>query len=201
MLSGLPKTFESGVNFKPGNGTGVGYICYPVEERAGRQDEARVWFTSLQYKLNLSNDIALLMIMMMSVFIIWYRLKNEVQDMNTRQSNDLATVIARAISKGQERTLYKTAAFVCTPYIILRLPLYIYGRDEIIDPPVGLGVCILLYDLQFCIHFLVYAFLHQDYQKAYHDMLRVLFPRCIKERETDRDTNAAQQPLHLPKHF
>ena len=139
--------------------------------------------------------------MVVSISIIWHHLRNEVKDRKNRQSNDLGTVFALAIAKGQERSLYKTAAFVCTPYIILRLPLYIYGRTEITDPPVGLGVCILLYDLQFCTHFLIYAVIQKDYQRAYYDMLRVLFPRCIQERETERNTGASQHPLHLPIHF
>ena len=190
LLLGLPKSFESGVEFRPGDGTESGYQCYSAERSTGANNEwTNVWFTKLQYTLNLINDASLLIIMLLSILLIWLSFERQANDQTTRQSTDLGKAVVLRVTQAKRKSLYKTAAFLCTPNILLRLPLYIYGRQAITNPPVGLGICTLLYNLQFCTHFIIYRFIHRDYDCAYTDMLRKLFPTCMKKEELDDEIN------------
>ena len=178
LLITCPKYLENGVKYKPGNGKEIGYTCYAVE--LNNKNETMVWLTKLQFELNLFNDIALLLIMVSSILVIWFSFKTEVRE----QSRVRETIyFGKAIEKAREKTLYKTAAIFCMPYIVLALRIYIYGRTEITDIPFGLGTCILLHNLQFCTHFLVYAVIHKDYYSAYYDVLKIIklyaqIPQC-----------------------
>ena len=164
-----PKYLEKDVKFKAGNGKEIGYTCYPVELH--NKNETMVWLTKLQFEINLFNDIALILIMVSSILVIWFSFKKDVRE----QSKVRQTIyFEKAIEKAREKTLYKTAAIFCTPYIVLALPIYIYGRTEITHIPFGLGTCILLHNMQFCTHFLVYALIHQDYYFAYYDVLKII---------------------------
>ena len=182
VLTMLPKYFETGVKFTPGNGQEVGYMCYPMETSFQNTNGTRVWFTQTQYVINLSNDIFILLIMVGSIFIIWHGFQREVKDNKTRlQGNERGLTFVNTIAKAAEKQLITTAVIICTTYVVLRLPLYIYGRTEITFIPVGLAACVLLYVMQFCTHFVIYAIIQNGYQRAYHDTLRLIFPSCIKE--------------------
>ena len=199
LLLGLPKSFESGVRFSPGNGTESGYQCYPQERPVILKNDLRitchkewisVWFTKLQYSLNLINDVSLLIIMLISILLIWLSFEMKMKNQTMRQSTEFGRAWVHTITQVQRKSLYKTAAFLCTPNIVLRLPLYVYGRVPIINPPIGLGICTLLYNLQFCTHFLIYQFINKDYDSAYRDLLRKLFTICMKKKDSDDDINA-----------
>ena len=191
LLLGLPKSFESGVRFSPGNGTESGYQCYSEERRVGCNEEwISVWFTRLQCSLNLINDVSLLIIMLISILLIWLSFEMKMKNQTMRQSTEFGRAWVHNITQAQRKSLYKTAAFLCTPNIVLRLPLYVYGRVPIIDPPIGLGICTLLYNLQFCTHFLIYQFINKDYDSAYRDLLRKLFPICMENEDSDDNINA-----------
>ena len=138
--------------------------------------------------MNLSNDIFILVTMVVSVFIIWHGFRRELKDSRKRiQSNAIGLIQLNIIANAQLKQLITTAAVIFTTYLILRVPLYIYGRMEITSMPLGLSVCNLLYESQFCTHFLIYAIIQTNYRRAYYDMLRL--PRCTKEQTSDNNTN------------
>ena len=180
ILTGFPKYFEADVTFKPGQGKELGYMCYSVEVR--NKHETMAWFTKKQYELNLFNDINLLFIMVSSISLIWYSLEKEAKDSKTRQSTEFGKLEMRNLEKSRKRSFIRSTIMICAPYIFLRLPIFIYGRTEITSLPVGLGGCSLLYELQFCIHFVFYAFIHKDYRLAYKDLFSILFSKCIKSQ-------------------
>lgn len=178
ILTGFPKYFEPNVKYKPGQGKELGYMCYPVEVR--NKNETMTWFTERQYGLNMFNDISLLLIMVSSISLIWYNFEKEAKDIKNRQSTDFGKEILGELEKSRKRSFIRSSIMICAPYIFLRLPIFIYGRTETTNLPVGLGGCSLLYELQFCIHFVFYAFIHKDYQLAYKELFNNLFSKCVK---------------------
>ena len=182
ILTGLPKYLEADVTFRPGQGNELGYLCYPVETR--NKTKTMTWLTQRQIDINLFNDISLLLIMFSSILLIWYNLEKESTKAKNRQSTDLGKSLKGVEMKARKRSLYSTSAMICVPYMLLRLPIFIFGRTETTNLPVGLGACSLLYDLQFCLHFVFYAFILEDYKLAYNDLFKILLSKCKKTNDS-----------------
>ena len=182
ILTGLPKYLEADVTFRPGHGNELGYLCYPVE--ISNKTEAMTWLTQLQFEINLFNDISLLLIMFSSIFLIWHNLIKDATIAKNRQSTKFGEILKDNEMKSRKRSLYNTSAMICAPYMLLRLPIFIYGRTETTNLPVGLGACSLLYDLQFCLHFVFYAFILEDYKLAYNDLFKILLSKCKKTNDS-----------------
>ena len=183
----MPKVFESDVIFAPGkgpqareNGTEVGYLCY------SHQNERRVIFTRMQYNLNLFSDIMVLLVVIISSGISVWGFKTEVKHKrNKLEADQLKLFRYNVITTLKEKRLNITVCSICITYIVLRLPLYVLGQIEINHIGFGIGFCFFLYNMQFCIHFLIYAIGGKDYREAYRDMLNLIFPCCCKRQTTN----------------
>ena len=71
ILIRLPTRFETGVDFAPGNGSGIGYICYAIE------DGKRVVFTNVQWGFSVAYSTTILAIIVVSYLSSWWGLKKE----------------------------------------------------------------------------------------------------------------------------
>ena len=176
VLMGLPKYLEKDVIFKPGQGKEHGYICYPFEISANGTSEKMRWLTRRQYRMNIFNDVFLLVIIVSSIILIWYKLDLESKNAKEHLSIDFSKTLKDIETKARKRSLRNAALMICVPYILLRLPIFIYGQTDATDFVVL--SCIFLYELQFCIHFVIFAFIHNDYLSAYKDSFNFLLMKC-----------------------
>ena len=176
VLMGLPKYLENDVIFKPGQGKEHGYICYPFEISANGTSEKMRWLTKRQYGMNIFNDVSILLIMVSSIILIWYKLDLESKNAKGHLSIDFSKTLKDIETKARKRSLRNAALMICVPYTLLRLPIFIYGQTDVTDFVVL--SCIFLYELQFCIHFIIFAFIHNDYLSAYKDSFNFLQMIC-----------------------
>ena len=176
----LPALYEQNVEFGPGNGLEKGYICYPKET----DNENTVWFTQAQYKVSLANDVMIFFVMATSYLTIWFTFKKAVNDKNDNLAHDeLARLRVNVRANILEKRMIFTIGIICVYYVLLRFPIFFYGRTQISKITFGLGFCIVLYKIQFCLHFIVYAIIHESYRNAYFDILKILVPCCFKREK------------------
>lgn len=198
VLINLARVFEQGITFKPGktNQTPdeeVGYLCYAYE---GRQ---RVLFTTMSYAINLVNDIAVFVVILISNGISIFAFKNEVQKMNdaeVMERDELKRLRYNIISKLKERKLGAMVFCICLCYILLRLPLTIIGNESIHYWNFKFAFCMFLYNLQFTIHSVIYPIGGKDFAICYLDMLKKIFPCCFHNHSTN-----ANMSFHIPLHL
>ena len=191
ILINIPKILESDVDFKPGpgNGSGYGYLCYSIK------NGTIVVLTETQYILNLINDSIIFLIIVISSFVSWFRFKKEVDQHRTdAKNNDVKILALNICAKVEEQTMRIAVSIVCAYYVVVRLPLYIFGHPSMIglighdSVWIAAGISIILYIMQFCTHFLIYAVIMLNFRKAYVDTLQVVFPCCFKCTKSN-DTN------------
>ena len=160
----LQKSFEENVVFKPGKDNRseneVGYICYPVE------NGTRVMWTDLQFRMNITGDILVLLVIALSATISWISLKNEISDNRDKLPNDqLGQLRYTIIAKLKQKDLSLSVSIICITYIICRFPLAISGRSaDINQHTLWLQFCFLLYNLQFATHFIIYAIFQYNFR-------------------------------------
>ena len=176
----LQKSFEENVVFEPGKDHSseyeVGYICYPVE------NGIRVMWTDLQFKMNITGDVLVLLVIALSATISWISFKNEVKDNTEKLANDQLRLLRyNLIAKLKQKDFSLSVSIICITYIICRFPLAISGRSaDINQHTLTLQLLFLLYNLQFTTHFIIYAIFHNNFRDAYCDILRKIFPCCSK---------------------
>ena len=180
----LPKSFEQGVDFQPGklpnststNRSEVGYLCYPTE------NGTKVMWTDTQFELNLTTDILVLLAILISATISWLSFKREISDNRDKLAHDQIRLLRyNIVAKLKKKDLSLSVSIICITYIICRFPLAIIGTSSDINHHTfWLQFCSLLYDLQFGLHFLVYAIFQNNYRDAYFDVLKRIFPCCNK---------------------
>ena len=184
ILLYLPAVNEEDVIFEPGKGLEQGYICYPKEN--GTKSNGTVWFTEVQYTTSLANDVMIFLIMSASYLTIWFTFKKEVKlKIEGHPFDELARLRVNIKAQFLERRMIFTIGIICAYYVLLRFPIFYYGRTPISVMTFGLGCCIILHQLQFCLHFVVYAIIHESYRNAYIDILKIFLPCCLhRERKT-----------------
>ena len=173
IVINLPERFEPGISYAPGNGTGVGYVCYAVE--GGKF----VIFTKEQWIFCLLTDIFLFIVIILSYLVARSGIKKETA--KTR-----SVILERGISKRQSRLfefktytksihrgLRLTISLICLSWVIFRLPLIILGRAEI--DSYAFNFLFAMYSMQFSIHFIMYAIVEESYRSAYKDILKEAF--------------------------
>lgn len=190
----LPKSFEQNVVFKPGKDNRseneVGYICYPVE------NGTTVMWTDLQFRMNITGDVMVLLVIALSATISWISFKNEISDNRDKLENDQLRLLRyNLIAKLKQKELSLSVSIICITYIICRFPLAISGHSaDINQHTLGLHLCFLLYNLQFTTHFIVYAIFQNNFRDAYCDILRKIFP-CYSNvccsRNSEHETSAS----------
>ena len=87
--------------------------------------------------------------------------------------------------------------YVC--YVVLRLPLFLFGKDFNLEGGVGgdngsslwLAICVIIYQIQFSMNFLIYAVLVSNYRKAFRDIISMIFPCCFKSPMPNRNNDLA----------
>ena len=173
ILINLPERFEPGIDYAPGNGTGVGYVCYAVE--GGKL----VVFTKEQWIFSLVTDIFLFTVIIISYLVAWCGIKKETaktrsvileRGISTRQSRLFEF---KTHTKSIQRDLRLTISLICLSWVIFRLPLIILGRAEIDSNT--FNFLFAMYSMQFCIHFIMYAIVEKSYRSAYKDILNEIF--------------------------
>ena len=187
---GLPKSFERNVDFSPGNGSEIGYICLPVEN--GKYTV----FTETQFNVNIITDMMILLTLIVCGYISWSNVRREIRNNRDRlEHNEIMLFQYNIATKGKERSRTITVVIICASYIILRFPLLVFGRTEDIHVSyLGLGICVFLFNMQFCFHFLIYAIVQTNYRNAYFDLLRIIFSctnRC--RRSNNQRSNITAQ--------
>ena len=172
ILINLPERFESGITYAPGNGTGVGYVCYAIE------DGSLVIFTKEQWIFSLITDIFLFIVIVLSYLVALYGIRKDSaytkrkiieRSNSTRQSRIFEF---NTHTKTIKRGLRLTICLICLSWIIFRLPLIILGRAEIDSNT--FNFLFALYNMQFCIHFIMYAIVEESYRIAYKNILKDL---------------------------
>ena len=180
-LFNLPKSFEPDVDFRPGkkhsSNNEVGYICYPVEN-AVMENGTKVMWTKWQFGLNFTQDILVLITIIISAAVSWISFKTEVNDNRDRLANDqLRLLRLNVMAKLKKKDLSLSVSIICITYILCRFPLAISGRSaDINQHTLWLQLCFLIYNLQFSAHFIIYAVFQNNFRDAYCDILRKIFP-------------------------
>ena len=173
----MPALSEEDVIFEPGKGLEQGYICYPKENRTG--GNGTFWFTEVQYTTSLANDVMIFLIMSASYLTIWFTFKKEVKlKIEDHPFDEIARLRVNIKAQYLEKRMIFTIGIICAYYVLLRFPIFYYGRTPISVMTFGLGCCIILHQLQFCLHFVVYAIIHESYRNAYVDILKAFLPCC-----------------------
>lgn len=188
ILISLPKRFEPGIEFAPGNGGEIGYICYVTE------NGKRIVFTKRQWYFNLTTDIMIFIVIIISYLITWCGIEKENEDNRRRivetrllGSHQLRLFRYNIYAKSIQKDLRLTASIICLSYIVFRLPLIILGRIE--SDHILFKFCATLYTVQFFVHFIIYALIQKNYRKAYCDILRVMFPCCFICQRSNNNLN------------
>lgn len=187
ILIHLPRIFEPGVTFGPGknhsaeeNPSEVGYLCYSYEDRR------RVLSSTTNYVFNLANDTIVLIIVLISSIISIWGFNRQVLEMRDKLSKDeLKLFRYNFIAALKQKKLSITIFSICLSYFVLRLPLVIIGNTTISHITFGFAFCVFLYNLQFCVHFMIYAVGGKHFAEAYYDMLKLIFPCCSGNPSTD----------------
>ena len=176
IICNLPKIFEQNVIFEPGkihsSENEVGYICYPVE------NGTKVMWTGMQFGLNITIDILVLLVIVLSGIVSWISFQREVSDNRDKLANDQLNLLRyNIIAKLKKKDLSLSVSIICITYVFSRFPLAILGRSANINHhSLWLHLCCLLYNLQFTAHFIIYAIFHINFRDAYCDILRKIFP-------------------------
>ena len=184
-LFNLPKSFEPDVDFKPGKNHSskneVGYICYPVEN-AAMEDGTKVMWTKWQFGLNFTQDILVLITIIISAAVSWISFKRELDDHRDKIANDqLRLLRLNVMAKLKKKDLSLSVSIICITYILCRFPLAISGRSaDINQHTLWLQLCFLIYNIQFSAHFIIYAVFQNNFRDAYCDILKKVFPCCTK---------------------
>ena len=183
MFINLARFYEEGIKFRPGkvNTTDsvaeVGYLCYAYE------GERRVLFTPVSYAMNLSNDITVFVIILISSGISFIAFKKEVHAMNKSpemKRDELKRFRFNFIARLKERKLGAIIFCICLCYVFLRLPLTIIGNESIPYWKLKFAIFMFLYNLQFTFHSVVYPIGGKEFRYCYLDMLKKIFPCCFK---------------------
>ena len=192
ILMCLPKSFEldeSGnrIDYAPGKGNETGYVCYPKIENG-----TQVYFTKLQYKLSLSNDIAVLLFIAISGCIVLWSLKREADVFRERHKhNELAVLQYNIFMKQKVRSISKSIEIICVAYFVSRLPWMIFAKDfksaETFSP--GMRVSLILYLMKFSLPYLLFCFTNKYYRRAYLDILKLPFPCFFKDQEDENNAD------------
>ena len=192
ILIGLPKSFESDVEYRSGKGSDIGAICYVVE--GGN----RTLFSDVQYFTNLATDVVLLAVITVCYVIIFWKLRKLAQqareEIQRSLTEDRCSITSSSLIDFEVRvkTLQKSLSaavgliYVC--YAVLRLPLVIcgnyFGPEGGVDSDNGISlwlvICIIIYQIQFCVNFIIYAVLMANYREAFLDIIRMMCPCFFK---------------------
>ena len=179
----LSAMYEKNVSFVPGRGLEQGYICYTNETNTN----ITVWFTNEQFTVSLSNDIMIFLIIAISYLTIWITFKKEVKNKNENLPYDeLSRLRVNLKAQLLEKRMIFTIGIICSYYVILRFPIFFIGRSHISKITFWSGFCIILHQIQFCFHFVIYAIIHESYRHAYFDILKISMPCCfLKKTKTE----------------
>ena len=181
IVINVPKRFEPGITFSPGNGSGTGNLCYAIE------NGKRVIFTERQWYFSLCINITIFCAIIISYLITWCGIKKENEqkmDIISEEINRRSIrlfgykVHARAVKKD----LHLTTSLICICFIVFRLPLIVLGRSKL--EQTLFSFLFALYTLQFCFHFIIYAIIQKTYRRAYCDILNVMVPCFFKCQRT-----------------
>lgn len=196
ILTTLPQSLEEGVTYEPaGSNTEeeLGYLCYPVQEGE------KVLFTSLQHTLSITVD-ALIFAIIISCYLItwWYyrRGKKKIQEAQDPQGpNHMYHEIFGQHFKKLKKELIRAIGLISACFIVLRLPYHIFvttlpSKDGVQFITPGMYICLVLYQMQFCVNIVIYAVVVADYREAFLDAFRFMCPCCCKaQRTTENEEN------------
>ena len=173
ILASLPKSFEDGVTFKLAEETGSERFCYSEEK------DSRLMFTKVQNIVNLTSYGTVFVIIVISYLMTWWLLKKNVQEAREIDDGGTQTNIEQVESRRKSLLIAIGLIFVC--YIVLRLPLAIVGPTYEIDSISSwLGICVLLFEMQFCTNVIIYAVFMADFREAFLDVFYLMCPCCFK---------------------
>ena len=204
ILISIPTHLEAGVEFEPGpgNGTGWGHICY------SKVNGTIVVLTTTQHTVSMISDIVILLIILASSIVTWFRFKKTVErGKETLKNNEFKLIAFSITAKLEEKYISIAISVICAYYVIVRFPLYIvshvhsghdYTQEQHDGIFKGIGVCIILYIMQFCTHFLIYAVIQSAYRKAYCSVLKLVFPCCFKCKKSEDNQNVGIEEKELP---
>ena len=205
-LINIPKSLEKDVEFSPGDGKGFGYVCYSkyLVNNNGTNDTKIVVFTETQYYLNLINDIIILLIIVASIIVTMVRFRQQVDERRlSYQHNKIAQMQIAFIAKLEEKYITIAASAISSFYVIVRLPLYIFGHPSGETTYVAAGVATILFLLQFCAHWLIHMFINKPFKRAFTDILRMILPCCFncqnpkrRNEHSDEQHEVTDQILH-----
>ena len=127
ILISLPKSFEEGVKYAPGNGSELGYVCYAV------QNGTRVLFTDLEWYLIAANNGCIFVVLIVSYALIWYSFEKTVKvELARLQSHqEIKHLRLNLIKKAGRINGSFTIGIICFNYIALRLPLVTFTQETV----------------------------------------------------------------------
>ena len=135
-------------------------------------------WTEMQFGLNVTTDVLVLLTIILSATMSWISFRREVSDNRDKLANDQLRLLRyNILAKLKKKDLSLSTSIICITYILCRFPLAISGRSaDINQHTLWLQLCVLLYNLQFNVHFIIYAIFQNNFRDAYCDVLRKLFP-------------------------
>ena len=182
IVLSAPKYVEKGVQFKPGDGNETGYVCYSYVNGTKKV------FTDYQWYSNMFQDWSIIIIIIIATAIIFWDIKKKEEQLGKKfVTGEIPTSNSDMMDKmrAARNKLTLTLTLICAIYISFRFPLVIAGHFVEVVRDTAVNICLLIYQLQFCLNILVYAFVQQDYQNAYIDFLRKMLPCCFKCQTND----------------
>ena len=179
ILVSLPKSFEGDVTFEPAKEAALGRNCHAIEN-----GEAVV-FTKVERILNFTTDFAVLLIVVVSYAITWWTLNKTFKHLKATMAETGMHIDTKEIER-RKKSLERAIILISVSYFALRLPFAFFAQQIPNDVDgnkfisIKLGVGILLYQMQFCVNFVIYAVYLGDYWEAFLDVFYLVCPCCFK---------------------
>ena len=170
----IPAWLEE-VEFKTGNGTEDGHICYAM------QNGTKVHVTKTQLPILFFTDIMVLLTLIVSCGILMWSFRKEVAETMEYHKNDKEYIKQyRETTLKIIKKLKWSTVLLCIVYFILRVPWLIFAGHDAESFAYGFHICSILYIMKYSIMVIFFGLAHQNFRKAYLDILKLSFPCCFK---------------------
>ena len=184
ILFYLPSSFADNIGYATGTGNENGYFCYTVQNRT------KVYLSDLQQEMFLATDILVLLTISISICIILWRFKRDVDKTRETQHTDQLYLFRYNIMIQQkQKSLNFSIGFILLSYVLFRLPWIIFADAHAESFSVGMRVAIILYYVKFSAPAVLFAFTNKNYRRAYLDILKMAFPCFCKEQKDNNNAN------------
>lgn len=144
-----------------------------------------VVFTKVEKIINLTTDVSVLLIVIVGYAITWWTLDKNLKQIKATMAETGMHIDTKEIER-RRTSLKRAIILIAVSYLVLRLPFAIFSGQIPNDVDgnkfisITLGIGILLFQMQFCVNFVIYAIYLGDYWEAFLDVFYLVCPCCFK---------------------